>query len=96
LTPHHHHHYHHHPTLTPLGILNWVRRCTKSWQDGRFVLEQKTNTYAVLPATKWRGYKCAHGYRNRVRIFPRCSVETGERFEGKSWKCDLKDALSGE
>jgi hypothetical protein len=42
--------------LRELGILNWVRRCAESWQDGRFVLEQETNAYAVLPAAQWRGY----------------------------------------
>jgi hypothetical protein len=35
--------------LRKLGILNWVRRCAESWRDGRFVLEQETNAYAVLP-----------------------------------------------
>jgi hypothetical protein len=43
--------------LRELGILNWVRRCAESWQDGRFVLEQETNAYAVLPETQWRGYR---------------------------------------
>jgi len=43
--------------LRELGILNWVRRCAESWQDGRFTLEQETNAYAVLPATQWRGYR---------------------------------------
>ena len=43
--------------LRELGILNWVRRCAESWQDGRFVLEQETNAYAVLPASQWRGYR---------------------------------------
>ena len=43
--------------LRELGILNWVRRCAESWQDGRFVLEQETNAYAVLPETGWRGYR---------------------------------------
>lgn len=43
--------------LRDLGILNWVRRCAESWQDGRYVLEQDTNAYAVLPATQWRGYR---------------------------------------
>jgi hypothetical protein len=43
--------------LRELGILNWVRRCTESWQDGRFRLEQETNAYAVLPETQWRGYR---------------------------------------
>jgi hypothetical protein len=43
--------------LRELGILNWVRRCGESWRDGRFVLEQDTNAYAVLPETQWRGYR---------------------------------------
>ena len=43
--------------LRELGILNWVRRCVESWRDGRFVLEQETNAYAVLPATQWHGYR---------------------------------------
>lgn len=43
--------------LRELGILNWVRRCAESWRDGRFVLEQETNAYAVRPATQWRGYQ---------------------------------------
>ena len=43
--------------LKELGILNWVRRCAESWKEGRFVLEQETNAYAVLPASQWRGYR---------------------------------------
>jgi hypothetical protein len=43
--------------LRELGILNWVRRCAESWRDGRFMLEQKSNAYAVLPATQWHGYR---------------------------------------
>jgi hypothetical protein len=43
--------------LKELGILNWVRRCAESWRDGRFVLEQETNAYAVLPESQWRGYR---------------------------------------
>ena len=43
--------------LKQLGILNWVRRCAENWQDGRFVLEQQTNAYAVLPESQWRGYR---------------------------------------
>jgi hypothetical protein len=43
--------------LRDLGILNWVRRCAESWRDGRFMLEQDTNAYAVLPATQWHGYR---------------------------------------
>jgi hypothetical protein len=43
--------------LRELGILNWVRRCAESRRDGRFVLEQETNAYAVLPASHWRGYR---------------------------------------
>ena len=40
-----------------LGVLNWVRRCAKSWQEGRLTLEQDTNAYAVQPGTQWRGYR---------------------------------------
>jgi hypothetical protein len=43
--------------LKARGILNWVRRCAESWRDGRFVLEQETNAYAVLPESHWRGYR---------------------------------------
>jgi len=43
--------------LRDLGILNWVRRCAESRKDGRFVLEQETNAYAVLPCTQWLGYR---------------------------------------
>jgi hypothetical protein len=43
--------------LRELGILNWVRRCAESWQDGRFVLEQETNAYGLLPETQWRGHR---------------------------------------
>jgi hypothetical protein len=43
--------------LRELGILNWVRRCAESWREGRFVLEQETNAYAVLPDSQWRGYR---------------------------------------
>lgn len=42
--------------LRALGILNWVRRCAESRRDGRFVLEQETNAYAVLDAANWQGY----------------------------------------
>jgi hypothetical protein len=44
--------------LRELGMLNWLRRCAESRRDdGRFVLEQETNAYAVLPCTQWRGYR---------------------------------------
>jgi len=43
--------------LRELGLLNWVRRCAESWRNGRFVLEQETNAYAVLPESQWRGYR---------------------------------------
>ena len=42
--------------LRDLGILNWVRRCAEGFKDGRFVLEQETNAYAILPDSQWRGY----------------------------------------
>jgi hypothetical protein len=43
--------------LRELGILNWVRRCAERWADGRFVLEQETNAYGLLPESQWRGYR---------------------------------------
>jgi hypothetical protein len=38
------------------GVLNWLRRCTESFKDGRFTLEQETNAYAILPSSQWLGY----------------------------------------
>ena len=44
--------------LRELGMLNWLRRCAESRrEDGRFVLEQETNAYAVLPCAQWHGYR---------------------------------------
>jgi hypothetical protein len=42
--------------LKTAGILNWLRRCFEAWEDGRFVLRQDSNAYAVLPPSQWRGY----------------------------------------
>jgi hypothetical protein len=38
------------------GVLNWLRRCTPTFKDGRCVLDQDTNAYAILPSSQWRGY----------------------------------------
>jgi len=38
------------------GVLNWVRRCTAIFKDGRCILDQDTNAYAILPSSQWRGY----------------------------------------
>jgi hypothetical protein len=43
--------------LRDLGILAWVRRCAEAWRNGRYVLEQQSNAYAVLPEGQWRGYR---------------------------------------
>ena len=43
--------------LRELEILNWVRRCAERWADGRFMLEQETNAYGLLPESQWRGYR---------------------------------------
>lgn len=43
-------------TLRSLGILNWIRRCSTSMEDGRFHMKQERNAYAVLPPTGWRGF----------------------------------------
>jgi hypothetical protein len=37
------------------GVLNW-RRCTAIFKDGRCILDQDTNAYAILPSSQWRGY----------------------------------------
>jgi hypothetical protein len=43
--------------LKMTGVLNWVRRCSESFKDGRFTLEQGTNAYAILPSSQWLGYR---------------------------------------
>ncbi|HEY1747977.1 MAG TPA: hypothetical protein VGG11_14600 [Xanthobacteraceae bacterium] len=43
-------------SLRAAGVLNWIRRCTQSWRDGRFCLEQDSNAYAVLPPSQWCGF----------------------------------------
>jgi hypothetical protein len=44
--------------LRAAGVLNWVRRCAEGRQaDGRFMLQQETNAYAVLPSSQWLGYR---------------------------------------
>jgi hypothetical protein len=43
--------------LRDLGIVDWTRRCAKTrTDDGRFVLAQETNAYALMPSSGWRGY----------------------------------------
>ena len=42
--------------LKEVGVLTWLRRCKESRRDGRYVLEQDTNAYAVQPSGQWRGY----------------------------------------
>ena len=42
--------------LKASGVINWLRRCTATFKDGRCVLDQDTNAYAVLPSSQWRGY----------------------------------------
>lgn len=44
--------------LRNLGIIGWTRRCAETRTgDGRFVLTQQTNAYAVLPSSGWQGYR---------------------------------------
>lgn len=42
--------------LKAAGVVNWLRRCTGRMEDGRYVLRQDTNAYALLPSSQWRGY----------------------------------------
>jgi len=42
--------------LKDLGIVNWLRRCVEDRdEDGRYMLRQRTNAYAILPASQWHG-----------------------------------------
>jgi hypothetical protein len=44
--------------LKSLGIIHWLRRCVEDRDDdGRFVLRQQTNAYAVLPVSQWHGFQ---------------------------------------
>jgi hypothetical protein len=44
--------------LRDLGLLAWQRRCEETRDaEGRFRLRQRTNAYAVLPPSQWRGYR---------------------------------------
>jgi hypothetical protein len=47
------------PRLRALGLLAWVRRCTGEMRDGRYVLSQERNAYAVQPEGLWKGYRPA-------------------------------------
>ena len=43
--------------LRDLGIVDWTRRCTETRTDtGQYVLEQKSNAYALMPSSGWQGY----------------------------------------
>jgi hypothetical protein len=44
--------------LRNLGLLAWQRRCEETRDaEGRFRLRQRTNAYAVLAPSNWRGYR---------------------------------------
>jgi hypothetical protein len=43
--------------LREARVISWVRRCSRSWRDGRHVLEQETNAYQVHPETEWPRYR---------------------------------------
>lgn len=44
--------------LKALGMLHWLRRAHEGRDAaGRFMLQQETNAYAVLPPSQWRGYR---------------------------------------
>jgi Helix-turn-helix domain len=44
--------------LRDLGIVDWTRRCAETRTgDGRFVLTQQTNAYALMPSSGWQGYR---------------------------------------
>ena len=77
------------------GVLNWLRRCTASFKDGRFTLEQDTNAYAILPSSQWRGYieppeapprNPAHGAITRAACAMPMTEAVTEQREGGSMR----------
>ncbi len=69
-------------SLKLAGVLNWLRRCSASWKDGRFALEQETNAYAILPSSQW------HGYREPPEAPPPQSGTWGDH------PCGLRDPMT--
>jgi hypothetical protein len=63
------------------GVLNWLRRCSADFIDGRFTLEQDTNAYAILPCSQW------HGYREPPQAPPPQPGTWGDH------PCGMRDAL---
>lgn len=45
--------------LRKLGVIHWVRRCTGFIKEGRYMLEQLRNAYAILTPTSWRSHRPA-------------------------------------
>jgi hypothetical protein len=44
--------------LAELGLIAWQRRCEEGRDpEGHFRLHQRTNAYAILPSSQWRGYR---------------------------------------
>jgi hypothetical protein len=43
--------------LRDAGIINWVKRCSASYDDGRYILAQDSNAYGVAPPSQWKGYR---------------------------------------
>lgn len=43
--------------LKAAGIINWIKRCSASYDDRRYVLSQDTNAYFLNPVSQWKGYK---------------------------------------
>lgn len=42
--------------LKDCGIVHWVRRCSEDMVKDRYVLQQESNAYGVLPPSQWKGY----------------------------------------
>lgn len=43
--------------LKAAGVLNWIRQCAESIEDGIYRLKQKASAYFVLPVTQWLGFR---------------------------------------
>lgn len=63
--------------LRNLGLLNWQRRCEEDRdENGRFRLRQRTNAYAVLPTSQWKGYRDKAQQQQRAAPPPPPSRDT--------------------
>lgn len=86
--------------LRELRIIHWVRRCHASVQDGKYVVEQERNAYAVLPPTGWRGFvaRVAHKVMphewSPAPVMPTILEQAAEARQQGGWEAERRVLLS--